>query len=347
MGIEKLLISGSYFIHLSILVHSFLYSDRWIIFFILNQHYVFLSACVYLQWQASCGQSGLLTSVRRRSTTPGYEVCCSVFFTCRSLWTIQRLPSISCTYREWLCCSGGWLDWCPLNLWKKMKQCPLDKNIQCWPTATCEGQRLLLSGGRDRTVFFPANLQEDHHSTFQVAVGRNPMSASSPPSLPRAFLHSLYPHHPSSPSSSPSPPGPLYTRLSNGSHSIPSPTNSRGSFHGVSFLLQIGLTRETVNLEASDLSLSAVKDLVCSIVDQKVRVSFHFERTFLIKPFFPPNIIWHERFSTNTCKPVTQLVLNFNWRADTMHTSVCFAPFYHIHLFRFYFPKQTSGPRAP
>ncbi|XP_028251026.1 serine/threonine-protein kinase D3 isoform X1 [Parambassis ranga] len=98
------------------------------------------------------------------------------------------------------------------------------------------------------------------------------MSASSPPSLPRAFLHSLHPHHPSSPSAlSPSTPGPLYTRLSNGSHShsAPSPTNSRSSFHGVSFLLQIGLTRETVNLEASDLSLSAVKDLVCSIVDQK------------------------------------------------------------------------------
>uniref|UniRef100_A0A665VMP0 Serine/threonine-protein kinase n=1 Tax=Echeneis naucrates TaxID=173247 RepID=A0A665VMP0_ECHNA len=92
------------------------------------------------------------------------------------------------------------------------------------------------------------------------------MSASSPPSLPRAFLHSLYPHHPSL---STSPPGPLYTRLSNGSHSAPSPTNSRSSFHGVSFLLQIGLTRETVNLEASDLSLSSVKDLVCSIVDQK------------------------------------------------------------------------------
>uniref|UniRef100_A0AAX7SZ17 protein kinase C n=1 Tax=Astatotilapia calliptera TaxID=8154 RepID=A0AAX7SZ17_ASTCA len=49
----------------------------------------------------------------------------------------------------------------------------------------------------------------------------------------------------------------------------PLPTSSRSSFHGVSFLLQIGLTRETVNLEASDLSLSAVKDLVCSIVDQK------------------------------------------------------------------------------
>uniref|UniRef100_A0A8C7XC43 Serine/threonine-protein kinase n=1 Tax=Oryzias sinensis TaxID=183150 RepID=A0A8C7XC43_9TELE len=58
-------------------------------------------------------------------------------------------------------------------------------------------------------------------------------------------------------------------RLSNGSHNAPSPTNSRSSFHGVSFLLQIGLTRETVNLEASDLSLASVKDLVCSIVDQK------------------------------------------------------------------------------
>lgn len=67
-------------------------------------------------------------------------------------------------------------------------------------------------------------------------------------------------------------------RLSNGSHSVPSPTNSRGSFHGVSFLLQIGLTRETVNLEASDLSLSAVKDLVCSIVDQKVRMSSQSSR---------------------------------------------------------------------
>uniref|UniRef100_A0AAX7VPR3 protein kinase C n=1 Tax=Astatotilapia calliptera TaxID=8154 RepID=A0AAX7VPR3_ASTCA len=92
------------------------------------------------------------------------------------------------------------------------------------------------------------------------------MSASSPPSLPRAFLHSVHLHHPSLPST---PSGPIYTRLSNGSHNAPSPTSSRSSFHGVSFLLQIGLTRETVNLEASDLSLSAVKDLVCSIVDQK------------------------------------------------------------------------------
>uniref|UniRef100_A0A3B3C7Z5 Serine/threonine-protein kinase n=1 Tax=Oryzias melastigma TaxID=30732 RepID=A0A3B3C7Z5_ORYME len=86
------------------------------------------------------------------------------------------------------------------------------------------------------------------------------MSASSPPALPRPFLHCLQPHHP---------PGQIYQRLSNGSHNTPSPTNSRSSFHGVSFLLQIGLTRETVNLEASDLSLASVKDLVCSIVDQK------------------------------------------------------------------------------
>uniref|UniRef100_A0A8B9K9C6 Serine/threonine-protein kinase n=1 Tax=Astyanax mexicanus TaxID=7994 RepID=A0A8B9K9C6_ASTMX len=87
------------------------------------------------------------------------------------------------------------------------------------------------------------------------------------------FLQSfgLPPHHaaPLGPTPSPSPPGTVLGRLSNGSLSAPSPTNSRGSFHGISFLLQIGLTRETVNLDASDVSLSAVKDLVCSIVDQK------------------------------------------------------------------------------
>uniref|UniRef100_A0A4W5MQ41 Serine/threonine-protein kinase n=1 Tax=Hucho hucho TaxID=62062 RepID=A0A4W5MQ41_9TELE len=79
-----------------------------------------------------------------------------------------------------------------------------------------------------------------------------------------------HPVAPPTPSPSPSPPATLYGRLSNGSLSAPSPTNSQCSFHGVSFLLQIGLTRETVNLDASDLSgLSAVKELVCSIVDQK------------------------------------------------------------------------------
>uniref|UniRef100_A0A8B9KB76 Serine/threonine-protein kinase n=1 Tax=Astyanax mexicanus TaxID=7994 RepID=A0A8B9KB76_ASTMX len=85
------------------------------------------------------------------------------------------------------------------------------------------------------------------------------------------FTFGLPPHHaaPLGPTPSPSPPGTVLGRLSNGSLSAPSPTNSRGSFHGISFLLQIGLTRETVNLDASDVSLSAVKDLVCSIVDQK------------------------------------------------------------------------------
>uniref|UniRef100_A0A3B3UNK0 protein kinase C n=1 Tax=Poecilia latipinna TaxID=48699 RepID=A0A3B3UNK0_9TELE len=38
---------------------------------------------------------------------------------------------------------------------------------------------------------------------------------------------------------------------------------------GVSFLLQIGLTRETVTLDPGDMSLLAVRELVCSIVDQK------------------------------------------------------------------------------
>lgn len=56
----------------------------------------------------------------------------------------------------------------------------------------------------------------------------------------------------------------LCRRLSSGSA-----TESSG--HGVSFLLQIGLSRETVTLDAGDQSLSAVRDLVCSIVHQKVR----------------------------------------------------------------------------
>uniref|UniRef100_A0A674C2H9 Serine/threonine-protein kinase n=1 Tax=Salmo trutta TaxID=8032 RepID=A0A674C2H9_SALTR len=97
-------------------------------------------------------------------------------------------------------------------------------------------------------------------------------SSSSPPPLPRLCPLSVAPNPvtPPTPSPSPSPPATLFSRLSNGSLSAPSPTNSGCSFHGVSFLLQIGLTRETVNLDASDLSgLSAVKELVCSVVDQK------------------------------------------------------------------------------
>uniref|UniRef100_A0A671M4M0 protein kinase C n=1 Tax=Sinocyclocheilus anshuiensis TaxID=1608454 RepID=A0A671M4M0_9TELE len=95
------------------------------------------------------------------------------------------------------------------------------------------------------------------------------MSASSstfPLTLPKPFAHSQHQTAPPTPSPSPSPPVPLCVRLSNGNHSVPSPTSS---LHGVSFLLQIGLTREMVTLEPHDLSLSFVMDLVCSIVDQK------------------------------------------------------------------------------
>ncbi|XP_055029144.1 serine/threonine-protein kinase D3 isoform X1 [Misgurnus anguillicaudatus] len=91
-------------------------------------------------------------------------------------------------------------------------------------------------------------------------------SSTSPLTLPKHFVHSQHQTAPPTPSPSPSPPVPLYARLSNGNHSVPSPTSS---IHGVSFLLQIGLTREMVTLEPHDLSLSSVKDLVCSIVDQK------------------------------------------------------------------------------
>ncbi|KAM9339590.1 serine/threonine-protein kinase D3-like [Symphorus nematophorus] len=94
-------------------------------------------------------------------------------------------------------------------------------------------------------------------------------SPPPPPASPRSF--SALPHHaaPPTPSPSPSPPATLCSRLSNGSQTAPSRTNSRGSIHGVSFLLQIGLTRETVTLDPGDHSLSAVRELVCSIVDQK------------------------------------------------------------------------------
>ncbi|XP_042359373.1 serine/threonine-protein kinase D3-like isoform X2 [Plectropomus leopardus] len=95
---------------------------------------------------------------------------------------------------------------------------------------------------------------------------------SPPPQLASQRSFPVLPQHavPPTPSPSPSPPSTLCSRLSNGSQTAPSPTNSRGSsIHGVSFLLQIGLTRETVTLDPGDHSLSAVRELVCSIVDQK------------------------------------------------------------------------------
>ncbi|KAM7368337.1 hypothetical protein PAMP_014564 [Pampus punctatissimus] len=88
-----------------------------------------------------------------------------------------------------------------------------------------------------------------------------------PPASPRTLP--VLPPNTAPPTPSPSPPATICSQLSNGSQTAPSPTNSRSSIHGVSFLIQIGLTRKTVTLDPGDLSLSAVRELVCSIVDQK------------------------------------------------------------------------------
>ena len=40
---------------------------------------------------------------------------------------------------------------------------------------------------------------------------------------------------------------------------------------GVAFHIQIGLSREPVLLDPGDLSLGQVREMACSIVDQKVR----------------------------------------------------------------------------
>uniref|UniRef100_A0A8B9XK63 Serine/threonine-protein kinase n=1 Tax=Bos mutus grunniens TaxID=30521 RepID=A0A8B9XK63_BOSMU len=96
------------------------------------------------------------------------------------------------------------------------------------------------------------------------------MSANnSPPSAQKSVIPATLPAVLPAPSPCSSPKTGLSSRLSNGSFSAPSLTNSRGSVHTVSFLLQIGLTRESITIEAQELSLSAVKDLVCSIVYQK------------------------------------------------------------------------------
>ncbi|MGH0174670.1 UNVERIFIED_CONTAM: hypothetical protein FKN15_001029 [Acipenser sinensis] len=39
---------------------------------------------------------------------------------------------------------------------------------------------------------------------------------------------------------------------------------------GISFQIQIGLSREPVLLDSSDFTLSHVREMACSIVDQKV-----------------------------------------------------------------------------
>ncbi|XP_068846307.1 serine/threonine-protein kinase D3-like [Capricornis sumatraensis] len=96
------------------------------------------------------------------------------------------------------------------------------------------------------------------------------MSANnSPPSAQKSVIPARLPGVLPAPSPCSSPKTGLSAQLSNGSFSAPSLTNSRGSVHTVSFLLQIGLTWESITIEAQELSISAVKDLVCSIVYQK------------------------------------------------------------------------------
>lgn len=46
--------------------------------------------------------------------------------------------------------------------------------------------------------------------------------------------------------------------------------NSGGGGGVISFHIQIGLSREPVLLDAADLSLSQVREVACSIVEQKV-----------------------------------------------------------------------------
>ena len=109
------------------------------------------------------------------------------------------------------------------------------------------------------------------------------MSAnSSPPSAQKSVIPATLPAVLPAPSPCSSPKTGLSARLSDGSFRAPSLTNSRGSVHTVSFLLQIGLTRESITIEAQELSLSAVKDLVCSIVYQKVLCMLFMLTVFLI-----------------------------------------------------------------
>lgn len=60
----------------------------------------------------------------------------------------------------------------------------------------------------------------------------------------------------------------------------PSPL-SPGS-NGISFQIQIGLSREPVLLDSVDFSLAQVREMACSIVDQKV-ISYNFCSAILIR----------------------------------------------------------------
>lgn len=65
--------------------------------------------------------------------------------------------------------------------------------------------------------------------------------------------------------------GPMKARAASpGSPPSPSPATRRLSGHGIPFHIQIGLSREPVVLDCSDFSLAHVREMACSIVDQKV-----------------------------------------------------------------------------
>ncbi|XP_055496649.1 serine/threonine-protein kinase D1 isoform X2 [Leucoraja erinacea] len=64
--------------------------------------------------------------------------------------------------------------------------------------------------------------------------------------------------------------GPMKARAASpGSPPSPSPATRRLSGHGIPFHIQIGLSREPVVLDCSDFSLAHVREMACSIVDQK------------------------------------------------------------------------------
>lgn len=127
---------------------------------------------------------------------------------------------------------------------------------------------------------------------------------SSPPSLQKFSPPTCHAAAQQTPTLSSSPQSGLSSRLSNGSFSTQSLTNSRGSVHGVSFLLQIGLTRETVTIEAQDLSLSAVKDLVCSIVYQKVW--YNITAFFCWQWLFSKKLLGISRWNWNVLRSLVQ-----------------------------------------
>ncbi|XP_061610058.1 serine/threonine-protein kinase D3-like isoform X2 [Phyllopteryx taeniolatus] len=79
-------------------------------------------------------------------------------------------------------------------------------------------------------------------------------SSPPPPSPPRRAS-------PQTPSPPPVPPDGLRGRLYDGP--------AGGSVHAVSFLIQIGLTREPLTLDAAGLSMSAVIEFICAVVDHK------------------------------------------------------------------------------